>query len=402
MLFDFQPAERRPFSVSEITRLLKQSIESAYPNVWVVGEVSNCKRHSSGHWYFTLKDEGAQLSAVLWRSRAEILQVLPEDGMKVQVRGSLTVYQPRGIYQIEVLQIHPVGLGDLQLAFERLKKKLAAEGLFDQERKKPIPEYPQRIGVVTSPSGAALQDIRSVLSRRFPSIEVIVAPVRVQGPGAAEEIAEAIHDMNRYSAIEVLIVGRGGGSLEDLWAFNEEIVARAIAESRIPVISAVGHEIDFSIADFVADLRAPTPSAAAELVIRDRSELVDILANICYTLKQRVQDRIDVLGDRIQRLVTSYSFNRPKDLLRQYSQRLDELDKSLSLAVGHVVYSASNRHDSLQNQLEALSPTNVLRRGYAIVRKNGQVVSRARQLAEGEKAEVQFHDDSVRVKVEKE
>ncbi|MEP0822865.1 MAG: exodeoxyribonuclease VII large subunit [Ignavibacterium sp.] len=401
MLFDFRPAERRPYSVTEITRLVKQALESAYPNVWVVGEVSNCRRHSSGHWYFTLKDENAQLAAVLWRSRAEIVSVLPEDGMKAQVRGPLTVYQPRGVYQIEVQQILPVGLGELQLAFEKLKRKLAAEGLFDQSRKKPLPQFPQRIGLVTSPTGAAIQDIRSVLSRRFPSLEVIVAPVRVQGPGAAEEIAGAIRDMNAFGGVDVLIVGRGGGSLEDLWAFNEEVVARAIAESDIPVISAVGHEIDYSIADFVADLRAPTPSAAAELVIRDRTELVDILSNICYTLKERIQDRIDFLGDRIQRLITSYTFNRPRDLLRQYVQRLDELDRSLSLSTGHALESAVNRHVSLQQQLEALSPQNVLRRGYALVRKNGRVVTRARELAEGEGAEIQFHDDTVNVKVGK-
>ncbi|GJQ20626.1 MAG: exodeoxyribonuclease 7 large subunit [Bacteroidia bacterium] len=399
MLFDLQPSDRRPYSVTEITRMVKQSLESAYPNVWVVGEVSNCRRHSSGHWYFTLKDENAQLAAVLWRSRAAIVSVLPEDGMKAQVRGALTVYAPRGVYQIEVLQLLPVGLGELQVAFEKLKRKLAAEGLFDQSRKKPLPQFPQRIGLVTSPTGAAIQDVRSVLSRRFPSLEVIVAPVRVQGPGAADEIAGAIRDMNAFGGVDVLIVGRGGGSLEDLWAFNEEIVARAIAESDIPVISAVGHEIDYSIADFVADLRAPTPSAAAELVIRDRTELVDILSNICYTLKERIQDRIDFLGDRIQRLITSYTFNRPRDLLRQYVQRLDELDRSLLLSTGHALESAVNRHISLHQQLEALSPQNVLRRGYALVRKDGRIVTRARELGEGEGAEIQFLDDRVKVRV---
>ncbi|HEY5614547.1 MAG TPA: exodeoxyribonuclease VII large subunit [Bacteroidota bacterium] len=394
-------AEKKVHSVSEITAHIKQMLESSFPQVWIQGEISNAKLHTSGHFYFTLKDEGAQISGVMWRSRVANLPFKPEDGMKVIARGSVTVYPPRGNYQLDVVQIQPLGVGELQLAFERLKQKLEAEGLFDPEHKKPIPEYPERIGVVTSATGAALQDIRSVLSRRMPTLEVIVYPVHVQGVGAAEEIADAIREMNRYGKLDVLIVGRGGGSFEDLWAFNEEVVARAIYDSQIPVISAVGHEIDFCIADFVADLRAPTPSAAAELVVRDRTELLDILRNLWYTTHQNLFDRVTGLRERIGSLVSSYSFNKPKDLFRQSAQRVDELERSLTLTFAHLYKFAASRHQGFQQRLEALSPVRVLERGYTVVRKDGQVVSSARALHDGDRAEIQFHDGEVSTRVEK-
>ncbi len=393
--------EQKVLSVSEVTSLIKVALESSFAQVWIQGEVSNAKLHTSGHLYFTLKDAGAQISAVMWRSRVSNLHFKPEDGMKVIARGSITVYPPRGNYQIDVVQLQPLGIGELQLAFERLKKKLAAEGLFEETHKKPIPEYPERIGIVTSVSGAALQDIRSVLSRRFPTLEVVIYPVRVQGAGAAEEIAEAIREMNRYGNVDVMIVGRGGGSLEDLWAFNEEVVARAVYASKIPIISAVGHEVDFSIADFVADLRAPTPSAAAELVVRDRTELLDILRNLCYTMRQNVEDRITVLRDRIQSLLSSYSFNKPKDLLRQFAQRNDELERGLNLAMTHLQELSRGRQLSLHQRLEALSPERVLGRGYAMIRQDGKVVMSAKTLHEGERASIQFHDGEVPARVEK-
>ncbi len=401
MISDVQPFDKKVLSVTELTRMIKQSLESGFSRVWLQGEISNCKRHSSGHWYFTLKDENSQISAVMWRSRADSLLFVPADGMKVQARGAITVYPPRGNYQIDVMQLLPVGVGELQMAFDRLKQKLQAEGLFDQSRKRPLPKYPERVGVITSLTGAALQDIRSVLQRRAPSLEVIGFPVRVQGPGAAEEIAGAIEVMNRLDGIDVLIVGRGGGSLEDLWPFNEEVVARAIAASAIPVISAVGHEIDFSIADFVADLRAPTPSVAAELVIQDRFDLVEIVGNIHYTMTQRVQDRIETLRVQMKRLLSSYSFNRPRDLVLQWSQRIDELDKSVLLAATHLFESAHDRHVSFEKRLEALSPRNVVQRGYAIVRKDHRIVTTAAELADGDLAEMQFKDDSVAARVER-
>jgi exodeoxyribonuclease VII large subunit len=392
--------EKTVLTVTDITRQIKQSLETSFQRVWIQGEISNFKQHTSGHLYFTLKDEGAQLSALMWRSKVASLTILPEDGMKVIVRGSITVYPPRGNYQIDCDQIQPVGVGELQLAFERLKKKLAAEGLFDAEHKKPVPEYPERIGIVTSETGAALQDIRSVLQRRFPSVEVVLAPVRVQGVGAADEIAAAIKDLNRYGNVDVMIVGRGGGSLEDLWAFNEEIVARAIYDSRIPVISAVGHEVDFSIADFVADLRAPTPSAAAEMAVKDRSELIEVLRNMWYTMHRSIEEKVSSLRDSVNGFVASYAFNRPKDLLRESSQRVDELERSLLLASSHGLKLAERNHRALSQRLEALSPKAVLLRGYTIVRKEGEVVMSSDDLNKGEVATIQFHDGNVTTRVE--
>jgi len=393
--------EKKVVTITELTRQIKQSLETSFPRMWVEGEISNFKHHTSGHLYFTLKDEGAQLSAVMWRSRVANLTFPPEDGMKVIARGSITVYPPRGNYQIDVEQIQPIGIGELQLAFERLKQKLAAEGLFDPAHKKPIPEFPECIGIITSETGAALQDIRSVLSRRHPSVEVILASVRVQGTGAAGEITEAIEQMNRYGGIDVLIVGRGGGSLEDLWAFNEERVARAIYASKIPIVSAVGHEIDFSIADFVADLRAPTPSAAAELVVRDRTELLEDIGNLCYTMRGAIDTQMSSFRERVASLLTSYSFNRPRDLVREFSQRVDEIDRSLGVSFNHIARTAHQRYDSLRYHLQALNPHGVLKRGYSIVRKEGRIVSSARLLHRGDEAEIQFHDGTIGVQVEK-
>ena len=393
--------EKNVITITDLTRQIKFSLESSFPRVWVEGEISNFKQHTSGHLYFTLKDEGAQLSALMWRSRVANLTFQPGDGMKVIARGSITVYSPRGNYQLDVDQIQPLGLVELQLAFEHLKQKLDTEGLFDAEHKKPIPEYPECIGLITSETGAALQDIRSVLSRRHPSVEVVLAPVRVQGTGAAEEIADAIKYMNQYGGIDVLIVGRGGGSLEDLWAFNEEVVARAIYTSKIPIISAVGHEIDFSIADFVADLRAPTPSAAAELVVRDRAELLEDIGNLCYTMRGALDNQLSGLREQTASLVTSYSFNRPKDLVREFSQRVDELERSLGISFAHAARIVHQKYNSLQRQLQALNPGGVLKRGYAIVRKEGRIVSNAGLLGYGDEADIQFHDGTVGVKVER-
>ncbi|MEK6570483.1 MAG: exodeoxyribonuclease VII large subunit, partial [Bacteroidota bacterium] len=365
------------------------------------GEISNFKRHTSGHLYFTLKDEGAQIQAVMWRGRAMSMFFTPQDGMKVVVRGSITVYEVRGIYQIDVVQIQPMGVGELQLAFERLKQRLAAEGLFDPAHKKPTPKFPERIGIVSSPTGAAIHDILTIISRRFPAVEVLLAPVAVQGVGAAEEIAEAIRDFNEYGKVDVLIVGRGGGSLEDLWAFNEEIVARAIYNSKIPVISAVGHEVDFTISDFVADLRAPTPSAAAELVVPDRSEVLENLRNSCYTMQQNIAERISSSREKVLSLLRSYRFNRPVQLQREYSQRVDELQRTLVTGFAHRLALVGSKTNQLDKRLHSLNPDQVLKRGYTIVYRDGRIIESAHRVQPKDEVSIRFRDGDAASTVEK-
>jgi exodeoxyribonuclease VII large subunit len=379
-------------SVSELTRHIKTVLEDGFPEVLVSGEISNFKRHSSGHLYFTLKDETSQIQAVMWRGRAMSLFFTPQDGMKVVARGGITVYEVRGIYQIDVVQLQPMGIGELQLAFERLKKKLMTEGLFDPEHKKPLPKYPQRIALVTSPTGAAIHDMLTVLSRRFPAVEVILNPVAVQGMGAAEEISAAIKEINDYGRVDVLIVGRGGGSLEDLWAFNEEVVARAIYESKIPVISAVGHDVDFTISDFVADLRAPTPSAAAELVVPDRSELLEILRNSCYTIQQNISERISSGREKVLSLLKSSGFNTPVQLVRRHSQRLDELQRTMVSATAHRLSLLHSKANELQKRIDSVNPDQVLKRGYTIVYKDEKVIDSAHRLHPKDEVEIAFHD----------
>ena len=387
-------------SVSEITRRIRSTLEKGFSEVWVQGEISNCKIHTSGHLYFTLKDEGAQLSAVMWRSRVGQLRFRPADGMKVIVRGNITVYEPRGNYQIDCLQLQPVGVGELQMAFDRLKEKLKEEGLFDEAHKKPLPRYPERIAIVTSPTGAALQDIFNILRRRFPALEVIVAPVKVQGIGAAEEIAAAINDLNSLPGIDVMIVGRGGGSLEDLWAFNEEVVARAIYASEIPIISAVGHEIDFSISDFVADLRAPTPSAAAELVVRDKNEIIDILRNFSYTIQNLAASRIQSSKERVHTLVGSYSFNKPLDLFRQRGQMVDDLERRLHQSIGNRFGMVRQQAQSLAKRIQSVDPQLTLKRGYTIVYRGQRIISAAAHVSENDRVTIRFHDGSAESIVE--
>ncbi|HTR80699.1 MAG TPA: exodeoxyribonuclease VII large subunit [Bacteroidota bacterium] len=387
-------------SVSEITRRIKGVLEMGFSEVWVQGEVSNIKFHTSGHLYFTLKDEGAQLSAVMWRSRVNQLLFRPNDGMKIIVRGNITVYEPRGNYQIDCLQLQPVGVGELQLAFDRLKQKLNAEGLFDEGHKRPLPAYPQRIGIVTSPTGAAIQDMINILRRRFPSVEVILAPVKVQGIGAAEEIAQAINDLNELGKIDVIIVGRGGGSLEDLWAFNEEIVVRAIYNSSTPVVSAVGHEIDFTISDFVADLRAPTPSAAAELVVKDRAEVIDILQNFSYTMQNLINGRVQSEIDRVNSLVGSYSFNRPLDIVCQRSQTVDNLEHRLRLNIVHFQENVRQRIESFLKRVQSVDPQLTLKRGYAMVYRGDAIVPKMSNLATNDRITIRFSDGDAESTVE--
>ncbi|RMG63853.1 MAG: exodeoxyribonuclease VII large subunit [Calditrichaeota bacterium] len=375
-----QTAQVKIYRVSELTREIKQVLEMSFPRLWVEGEISNFKRHSSGHLYFTLKDEGSQINCAMWRFRANGLLFEPQDGMQVLVEGEVQVYEKGGYYQLIVHQIQPAGIGALQMRFEQLKQKLRAEGLFEEAHKKPLPAFPERVGVVTSPTGAAIRDIISVVRRRFPAVEIILYPVRVQGEGAAEEIARAIREFNDYGQVDVLIVGRGGGSLEDLWAFNEEVVARAIFESRIPVISAVGHEVDFSIADFVADRRAPTPSAAAEMAVKDRVELLGVLRYYQEKLASLLLNRVQQSRERIQAIQNSYAFRKPGDLIYQKMLQVDELERALQRSLQHFLALRRQRLDSLRLQLDALNPTAILQRGYSITFKDGQIVRDIDQL----------------------
>ncbi|GAB4318326.1 MAG: exodeoxyribonuclease VII large subunit [Candidatus Zixiibacteriota bacterium] len=360
------------FSISEITQLIKATLEDSFIDIWVEGEISNYTRAASGHRYFSLKDDTATLRAVMWRGTAAGLKFELESGKRVRAFGSLSVYAPRGEYQLICRQIVDAGIGPLEIAFQKIKEKLMREGLFDTARKRPLPEYPATVGIVTSPTGAAIRDITSTIVARFPAMQMILAPVRVQGEGAKEEIAAAIAAFNRRPDIDVLIVGRGGGSLEDLWAFNEEVVARAIYESRIPVVSAVGHEVDFTIADMVADFRAPTPTAAAERItdnwVRARHEFA-LLVN---RLTRGAFGLIEAYRERWERLYRSHALRKPADLFHTWSQRLDETTARLLRSARQLTTTRQVALAATVGKLEALSPKAVLNRGYSITRLAGE------------------------------
>jgi exodeoxyribonuclease VII large subunit len=425
-LLNFGPS-RKTYSVSELSQEIKNLLERQFPDVWVTGEVSNFRAAASGHLYFTLKDSTAQLRAVCFRNQARYLKFKPQDGISVIARGHLSVYDARGEYQLYVEYLEPAGLGALQLAFEQLKQKLAAEGLFETARKKPLPLLPQAVGVVTSPGGAAVRDVLRILRRRFRNMNVLIYPVKVQGEGAAEEIVEGIQYFNREQIVDVMIVGRGGGSLEDLWAFNEEIVARAIAASGIPVISAVGHEIDFTIADFVADLRAPTPSAAAELVVHRKQDFLSELENrarhmaqvvrlqlsqsrrrltelrmhqVFQTIVTRLAERAQRVDDAVASLersmrtrlndarqewlrasagVVRYDFRRLLGLKRA---ALDDRRGRFDAALRRFLVERQNRLAQVEAILKERSPLTILKRGYSITRDAaGKIVRNAEEVA---------------------
>lgn len=397
-------------SVTALTRMIRAVVETGFPSVWVEGELSNVRRPASGHCYCTLKDESAQIRAVIWRGDLRSLSVEPRDGLLVRVSGSLTVYERDGSYQIVVRRMEKSGLGALQAAFEALKKKLAAEALFEAGRKRPLPLLPRAIGVVTSPTGAALRDILNILGRRFPGLRIVLSPARVQGEGAAQEIAEAIRRLDRHGGVDVMIVGRGGGSLEDLWCFNEEVVARAIAASGVPVISAVGHETDFTISDFVADLRAPTPSAAAELVVGRKEEFQERLAQRRLAMMRMLKHEVLAARSRFAAVAGSYVFREPGNAVKVYRQKIRTLagesghllercfrDRQqrvddLSLRMAHKVKVEYGRQSAglhvLERQLAAFNPMAVLRRGYSLtLRQGGKIVRSPREVSPGERIE---------------
>lgn len=424
------------YTVTELTREIRDVLEESFPSVWVEGEISNLHIHSSGHMYLTLKDDKSQIRAVMFRMQVHQLPFEPEDGMYVLCLGRIGVYEARGEYQLYLDFIEPKGLGALVRALEQLKLRLATEGLFDEARKRPLPFLPRVIGIVTSPAGAVIRDMLRILGRRFPKVHVLVRPVRVQGEGAAQEIAQGIRDLNEWPGVDVIVVARGGGSLEDLWAFNEEEVARAIAASRVPVVSAVGHEVDYTISDFVADMRAPTPSAAAELIVPVHCELHRLLEELRGRLLTGIWRVIRELKAQVNSLI-----KRPPDFKRRVAQErliLDELQARMSRAIKlknsfhrHTVEILADslrrldprfrvafmkrevegslwrleesigsllriRRSSLQEQaavLQSLSPLRVLARGYSIVRRtaDGKVVTDASDIKKGDLLDVKFH-----------
>src|SRR5271169_3741460 len=444
--FNLQP-ERRIFTVSDLTARVRDLLAKNFTNIMVQGEISNCRPAASGHIYFTLKDDRAQIRCVFFKQQQRGMKFRPEDGLKVSVRGAISVYEARGEYQIYVESLEPLGRGALQLAFEQLKKRLEAEGLFDEARKKPLPVLPSRIGLITSPTGAAVRDVVRILTRRFPNVHLTLYPVRVQGEGSAEEILEALLHFHKSRSVDVILLVRGGGSIEDLWSFNEEKVVRAIAALAIPLISGVGHETDFTIADFVADVRASTPSAAAELVVQTRREFDKHICDVRETLESLMRYRLLDLSKQVHELSARRGFRRPLDLLRQQRQRADEMTSRLALGLRarleqsrkrftalhlriatfdfrvkisafrlrlekrsadlsvraeRLLRTKRERLERLSLQLQERSPLKVLERGYAIATNAaGNLLRDATQVNVGDAVAIQLHRGRLTTEVKK-
>jgi exodeoxyribonuclease VII large subunit len=437
--------QRAVLTVSALSARLREVLEERFPAVWVEGEISNFKLYTSGHAYFTLKDETAQLRCVLFRNRGRRIRFEPTDGLHVLAFGSVEVYAQRGEYQLVVELLEPRGLGALQLAFEQLKERLQREGLFDPARKRSLPRFPRKIGIVTSPTGAALRDMLRVIGRRFGEIHIVIAPARVQGEGAAQEVAQGVRELNALGGVDVIIVGRGGGSLEDLWAFNDEMLARTIAVSKVPVISAVGHEVDVTITDFVADLRAPTPSAAAELVVREKQAVADSVAHLGRRLTAVMRHRLARERERLEaarrRRVLTDARRPLRDLERRVDDATARLRRAIAAAVRHAAHRvelaarglraqspvartaadrrrltdlvarldrglgrqvdrARHRLGGSVGRLHSLSPLAVLARGYSLTRlPSGEIVRSARQVAAGDAVTVLLDQGSLACRV---
>jgi len=388
-------------TVTHLTIQIKNLLEGNFPDIWVEGEISNLSIPQSGHAYFTLKDEQSQIRSVLFRSSQRFLKFTLQHGMQVICRGRVSVYEPRGEYQLIVDYIEPKGIGALQLAFEQLKAKLEKEGLFDLDHKRPLPLLPQRIGIITSPTGAAIRDMLRVIKRRHPRMHILIYPVPVQGIEAAPAIVEAIQYFNRDQNVEVMIVGRGGGSLEDLWAFNEEPVARAIYASKIPIISAVGHETDYTISDFVADLRAPTPSAAAEMVVKSEESFRESISSLESSLIKSIQQQIDLTRASLREFTRL--LGDPRRLLEQYVQRVDELTGRLATGLQHHVRRDRALLTALTAGLDHLNPLGILSRGYSVTRKlpEGVILKDASNVRPGDLLNTKLHNGEIVSRVEK-
>ncbi len=420
---DIPTKESKAISVTQLVRKMKRAIESGVGKLWIEGEVSNLKKQASGHWYFSLKDDGSQIQCAIFNARRKEGSEALDDGLKVKIFADATIYEPRGQLQLIVEKIETSGLGDLQMRFEALKRKLLAEGLFDPSRKVALPVFPRTIGIVTSPTGAAIQDILNILKRRAPWVQPVLFPVRVQGKGVEHEIANAIQKLNHpktygYPSCDLLIVGRGGGSLEDLWAFNEEVVARAIAASTIPIISAVGHEIDFTITDFVADLRAPTPSAAAELAVPDASELKSVLNNakkritrsLTHALREPTQ-RIDQLRESLLLLAESSIIARkqhyreilikhdnlhPRRILERRMEKTMELQRSITQLVHRQISNRTLKLENLQSLIRTLGPDSAFKRGFSItMTEEGKILRSSKNTKPGMRLRTKLIDGEI-------
>ena len=394
-------AENKILTVSEINKTIKYLLEETIGEIWIEGEISGFTISSLGHVYFDLKDSKSVISCVMFRGYAAYLRFKPENGLLVKVRALITTYAKQSKYQLNIKEIIPGNIGPLQFAFEQLKKKLKEEGLFDEARKKPLPKLPKKIALVTSLHGAAIQDMLSILKRRYSNLHIIIAPVKVQGDGAKKEIADAIKTLNEnFPDIDAMLVGRGGGSMEDLWAFNEEPVARAIAESKICVISCVGHETDFTIADFVSDLRAPTPSAAAELVVENKEELEKYLRQLDRRLIQSLKILYANLKGRFLRLAGNRIFKNPQNLINNLIQKFDGLNEDMIRAADYKIKDVSDNLKFKIGKLNALSPLFPLKKGYSMVTlDNGKIVKDSSQLNEGDLLKIKFAKGSARTEV---
>jgi exodeoxyribonuclease VII large subunit len=391
-------SSKQILNVSDLTRLTKELLETSFPLFWISGEISNFTRAASGHWYFSLKDAKAQVRCVMFKGRNSLVENMPREGDSIEARATVTLYEARGDFQLTIEFMQPAGLGRLYEAYEQLKQRLQAEGLFDQSRKKPIPADPHHIGVVTSPDAAALRDVLTAIRRRYPGMAVIIYPTPVQGKGSAELIANAIRQADQRQEVDTLLICRGGGSIEDLWSFNEEVVARAIADCRLPTISGIGHETDFTIADFVADLRAATPTAAAELACPDqsqlRSQLAQSQARLMRAMQSLLQKQAQTLDYLSRRLIS------PTQQLQQQKQSLQQWQHRLQLAMQHLLNKQLRRLDHFSTSLQQLNPHQVLARGYAIVQKrDGQPVTDVQQLVAQEPLRVTLHKGSASVVV---
>jgi exodeoxyribonuclease VII large subunit len=410
-------------TVTELNAKVKYLLEENFRFVNMIGEISNFKRHSqSGHYYFTLKDDNSQVQAVMWKTRNQALLYTPEDGMQVVIKGRLTVFGAKGSYQVEVWEMMPQGAGELRLRFEKLKQKLFDEGLFDESHKKPLPLYPENIAVLTSRTGAVIHDFVNIVKRRYPLLKIYLFPVNVQGLRAHESIINGLKEAEKLSKsgigkIDLIVITRGGGSLEDLWPFNEEKLARAVFECKIPVVSAIGHEVDYTICDFVSDFRAPTPSAAAELVTPNINDLIVTLRNFLYFCSNFAENKLYSLRKSLKEVETNYYFNRPKDMVNNYYQRLDELSKLVTNITNGKINALKNNLRLYKKTLHHVSPKTNLKKGYSLIYKmqrdldlfddtgedltGRKLVTRASGVRKNEEVEIEFYDNKKTARITK-